>query len=620
VANPFDQFDTQSAPAANAFDRFDSDKPTALNRVRAVGAGFNRGVAGIAGLPVDTLANVIDLGKAGIGSAYTAITGRAPPALLEVEQDRQNMWGSAQNIEKLLNKAGQTTTVDRPDDKASRYLYAGGAALPAAATLQPGSAAKAGALAAQAFGVGTVPELAKDMGGGESAQMGATLGASILIPGAVGVGRAVAGAAQPLTEAGRRQIAGAAIRNAATEPGAAIRNLDDAAQFVPGSMPTAGQAARDPGIANFENRLRALNAPAFSTRVSQQNEARQKLLDTVARGGQPEAITALESRRDAITSAMRDKAMSEAAGRRVPTENILADIDRLIANPENAGQSVQAALRAVRRQIGGEDVSLGTTDGIQVSGSSPMTDARALYAVRKEINRVLEGKFVNSDEHVLRYAGGQLKQVRDSLDNAITEVAPSWKPYLTKYAQLSKPIERAKEVGSIRERTALAAPDIQTGRDYLSQPKWKSVVGRNLPELSKLLTKGQMQKMQMVAADLDRGAAATSSTSIRVPGSDTAANLVAQGQLSVANIIGRTLGKDIKDLPPALGTLTRPLAWVYKLPDDQVRTLIVDAMLDPKLAGQLMREGTRENIQTLADGFRRQAELSGVIVSSEMAR
>ena len=45
------------------------------------------------------------------------------------------------------------------------------------------------------------------------------------------------------------------------------------------------------------------------------------------------------------------------------------------------------------------------------------------------------------DESVLRYAGSQLKSVRDSIDREITEVAPSWKSYLTKYAQLSKPID-----------------------------------------------------------------------------------------------------------------------------------------------------------------------------------
>lgn len=55
-----------------------------LDTANAAGTGYNRGMLRLAGLPVDTIANVIDLGKAGIGSAYTAATGKAPPSALEL--------------------------------------------------------------------------------------------------------------------------------------------------------------------------------------------------------------------------------------------------------------------------------------------------------------------------------------------------------------------------------------------------------------------------------------------------------------------------------------------------------------------------------------------------------
>ena len=579
---------------------------SAMDRVSAPFSGFNAGVAAIAGLPVDTAANIIDIGKAGIGTFYSKFTGKAPPQALQVGDDRSRMLGSSANLRALMEFGGAETSPRAPDDTMSRYLFSGGAALPGVALMNPQSAAQAASYGGQAALISSAPQVARDSGGGQGAQMGAGLAASVLVPATAGTARAMAGAAQPLAESGRRQIAGAAIRRAATDVDDAIRNMDDPKQFVPGSQPTAGQAARDHGIAFFENRLRALNPAGFSTRISAQNEARQKLLDTVARGGDDAAVTAMQARRDAITTTLRDTAFQQASGKAVPTQNVVRRIDSLLKNPENAGQSVQRALSAVRGQLFGADDVI-------------VTDARALYAVRKEINRLLEGKYVGADEHVMRYAGGQLAQVRNSIDDAIMDIAPAWKPYLTKYAQLSKPIERAQEIGSIRQRTALAAPDVATGRDYLSQPKWRNVVSKNMPELSKLLTKGQTQKMQMIAADLDRGAAANNSASVRVPGSDTAANLATHGQLSVANIIGRTLGKDVNQLPPALATVTRPLSFVYKLPDEQVRELIVDAMLDPKLAAQLMREGTRENIQTLADSFRKQAELAGIIVTSEVA-
>jgi len=551
-------------------------------------------------MPVDFVSNIVDLGKSALGSAYMAASGKGVPKALEVNSDRSGIYGSSDNIRKLMGKGGLQTRPERPDDAASRYLFAGGSAMPAALSMNPGGAKEAAITAAQAFGIGMVPQYVADQGGSPSAQMMSGIGASVLIPAGIATGRTVAGSAQPLTDVGRRQIAGAAIRGAATNADDAIRNLDSAVPLVPGSMPTAGQAARDPGIAYFENRLRGLNGASFAERTSQQNNARQRLLDTVARGGDDVAVAALEARRESITTNLRDRAFQQAQGKEVPTQAVVSRIDSLLANPENAGRTVQNALRSVRNQMFDENGAL-------------ITDPRAVYALRKENSRIIDGKFVNSDESVLRYASGQLRDVNRAIDSAMTEVAPSWNEYLIKYRQLSRPIERAQTMGQIRQKTDLSAPDIQTGRSYLSQPKWKNVVTKNMPDLREVMTKGQLQKMQMVAADLDRGAAASNAANIKISGSDTAANLAVNGQLSVANILGRTLGKDIKELPPALATMTRPMSWLYKLPDESIRGLISDAMLDPKLSASLMREGTKENIQTLADSFRKQAELTGVL-------
>lgn len=399
--------------------------------------------------------------------------------------------------------------------------------------------------------------------------------------------RGLAAAAEPVTEAGRRAIAGRVIRTAATDAEQAASDLENARSLVPGSAPTAGEAARDIGLAAFQQRLRGIGETRFNVRASEQNQARQTLLDSVAEGGTPEAIQRLTARRDAVTRPLRESAFSQAQGNAVDSHRVVSDIDALMADPENAGRSVQQALKSIRDQISPEN-------------GPPLTDARALYAVRKEINRILEGKYVGAEESVLRYAGGQLARVRSSIDDAISEVAPDWRNYLTKYAQLSQPINRAETIGDVRTRTGLAAPDLRTGRDVLSQAKWKSVVDRALPDLN--LTQGQQQKLRAIGADLDRGAAAIAAA--KTGGSDTAANLATKESITVANILGRVTGKPISSLSPSTRTLARPLSFLYKLPDEAVRELIVDAMLDPKLAAQLIREGTTENIQSFADALR----------------
>lgn len=110
---------------------------TASERVGAVGAGANRGISGLVGLPVDTLLNVWDLAKAGVGTAQGAITGKTPSEAFN-PTDRSQVVGASDWIAGKMDKTPVTTTqMARPDDAASRYLYAAGSALPAAATMQP---------------------------------------------------------------------------------------------------------------------------------------------------------------------------------------------------------------------------------------------------------------------------------------------------------------------------------------------------------------------------------------------------------------------------------------------------------------------------------------------------
>src|SRR5690348_12309807 len=64
-------------------------------RAGAAAAGFNRGVTGLVGLPVDFVSNVLDLGKAGLGFSYHELTGKPIPKALEVIP-RQYVPGSGE--------------------------------------------------------------------------------------------------------------------------------------------------------------------------------------------------------------------------------------------------------------------------------------------------------------------------------------------------------------------------------------------------------------------------------------------------------------------------------------------------------------------------------------------
>lgn len=90
----------------------------------AVATGFNRGIASLAGLPVDTFANIRDLGKAIIGTPYTAITGQTPE-WLQIGNRAKDVGSGAY----LTNKLPDALTKTQNPDYEGGYLQAAGGGL-----------------------------------------------------------------------------------------------------------------------------------------------------------------------------------------------------------------------------------------------------------------------------------------------------------------------------------------------------------------------------------------------------------------------------------------------------------------------------------------------------------
>jgi hypothetical protein len=190
----------------------------AMDRVSAAAGGVNSGIAGLLGLPVDTVQHIIDLGKALSGSAYHGVTGKPIPEALEID-GRENLVGSGDWIRKKLD-IGMT----RPDDKASRYLYAAGSGL-------------GGAIAGPATGAAAIPSAVGGVVGATASQFAAESGASpILQVGAGMIAGSAASSARPLAAgATKRVFRGGEDGRVKTAEN--IQAFEDA-----GATPTAGQA------------------------------------------------------------------------------------------------------------------------------------------------------------------------------------------------------------------------------------------------------------------------------------------------------------------------------------------------------------------------------------------
>lgn len=129
--------------------------------------GFNQGIAGVAGMPVDTLMNVADLATAGYGALKGALGGKDLPEV----SDRKNIVGSS---EWILNKLrGVAPTIADPAAPSSGWAALGrgtGAALPF--TNPAASIPKQLAMGA-ASGLGS--QIGQDIGGTQGAIIGGML-------------------------------------------------------------------------------------------------------------------------------------------------------------------------------------------------------------------------------------------------------------------------------------------------------------------------------------------------------------------------------------------------------------------------------------------------------------
>jgi hypothetical protein len=147
--------------------------------------------------------------------------------------------------------------------------------------------------------------------------------------------------------------------------------------------------------------------------------------------------------------------------------------------------------------------------------------------------------------------------------------------------------------------------DLNSGEPILQASSFRNEVAKVLGDAKNPLSPTQNRILNKLVADIDAGMAATS-PGVKVPGSDTFKNM------TFANIIGKTVGDNIPSNNKTLTMISKPFKWLANYTDDEVRTLLVDAMLDPKLAADMMRKASFMEAQTLSNNLKNQARASGL--------
>lgn len=449
---------------------------------------------------------------------------------------------------------------------------------------------------AAALTAATAGGMLREGGAPPSVELGGAMLAGMVAPGGPTLSttqRALAAPGaivKPFTQEGREVIVGNVLRQLATDPERAIANLQAAQPTVPGVRVTTAAGARDPGLAGAETTLRSAAFDPSNLFGSVLSANQQALLEAFRRlSGRPGSVERAEAKRTEITRPMRESAFANAQP--VNVSPITAAIESTLADPAKQRQTVDQAMQFVSDLLAKRvDPTTGTIN--------PM----ALYSVRKDIADAMAGKLAGEQSN-LRLARGELNSLLPVIDAVIESGAPGFNRYMQQYAKSSSAIDQMRLLQDIERRVTTGQPNLMTGEPVLAASALRRQVAAKAEELGTQLSPAAQRRLDNIINEINRGQAATA-PGVRAPGSNTFQNM------SMGNLIGRVFSESLAD-NTTLRTMTRPLDFLYRLPDQQIQQLLVEAMLDPKLAAQMMSKASVMKVEPLAKSLRKKAEELG---------
>ena len=543
-------------------------------------------VGGLAPMVVDPLVNLFNLA-----------TGTKLPTMTQATQTNLNRMGFPQP------ETAQERVVQ--DIASAGYGTAGVArAAGAVAPRLPGMLSEAAKFFAQspqaqsaaAVSAATAGGALREGGANPYAQMGGALMAGMVAPGGPTLSttqRALSvpgGLVKPFTQEGREVIVGNVLNRLATNPQQAMQNMAESAPLVPGVRPTAAGTARDPGLAGAETPLRSSTFDPSNLFGQQINQNQEAILNAFRQiGGKPGSIPYAEAKRKAITTPMRVAAFE---GVTVNPETFQSGIQLVVTQAIN---TVMSSPVGVRKDV--ETAMKFAVDRVKLAKTP-----EELYEVRKDLAKAARGVY-NQENPSLKLAGDQLKQVIAAADDVIEAAAPGYAAYMDKYSKSSKGIDQMRLLQGIEAKVTTGQTNLSTGNPVLAASALRRQLAAAKDELGTQLSPSAQGKLDNIINEINRGMAATA-PGVKPPGSNTFQNM------SMGNLIGRVFSESLAD-NTTLRTMTRPLDWLYKLPDQQVQQLLVQAMLDPKLAAMMMAKANIMRVEPLATSLRQKAQQMG---------
>lgn len=226
-------------------------------------------------------------------------------------------------------------------------------------------------------------------------------------------------------------------------------------------------------------------------------------------------------------------------------------------------------------------------------------NAQDLYMVRKEIGNTISKYAKEGQNFDKRMTAGLTRDLQKGIDEAISKAGAGdlWTQYLSKYQELSKPINEIEFVQALIDKSVRPLDQQIMPNMYarnLSDELAQSVTGFDKATMQGILSPQVRGALESVKDDLARSEYAKNAG--RGVGSDTFQ------KLSMGNLMQHSgIGGWAMNIPGAgrLGGL------IYKEADEKLKQELAQALLDPKKAALLMEKATPTQKEQILSGILR---------------
>lgn len=393
-------------------------------------------------------------------------------------------------------------------------------------------------------------------------------------------------AVAPFHESGQQKIMGTLLNRAAGNDAPQVRaGLLSATELVPGSLPTAGQAAGNAGIAALERTASAIDPTvigAYAQRMAQQNSARVGALQEMAGAGGERGFHAtarqtaadqlydaayaagVDLRRDATTGQFLNK--SQQAARK-------GEITKLMQTPAMQEAS-ERAMNLMRN-----DPNLKGQIG------TPAGSVQGLDYTRRALSDMIADAKPNEQRILIN--------LRDRLDTTLNTISPKYAEARTTFSEMSKPINQMDVAQHIADKSIRALDDTIKPTQFaglLNDQTAKTATGWKGATLDKVMTPEQIGLLGKIKDDLARAEFAKNAG--RGVGSDTIQKLAYSNLIEGAGIPTWLQNLGIAQIGGNLAG--RAGDAVYGRANREMATKLAQGLLTPQEAAQWMQAAAQQ--------------------------